>query len=329
MKNRKIWIWLTMLALLTGLAGCGNKQKPPATPAWNGDFSIELPEEYSVSQDEDGNYLYSDNGQIVGGMTIRTVPEGFEITEFFKKDFLIALGIAEAVDESLGYSGGGSPGGMGPWGWTEEYFSDVADPKDRTVHTSHQFFIMSDEKTVLDFWIDLMFVDHVTKDQIFESIEIPEIERYRQEPPPVHTIPQNAPYEIMELPEGYSLDILSERCILIIRNNQHPVAELAILKIPDGAYDPDDPHWIWLEKAGLSDFQNPEFIQYLGGMTYGERGWVAEFATEEPEGHPWRIHRRHIYRVIGNDLYDLCFDLHLITQEEAEELAKVIQFPGE
>ena len=81
-------------------------------------------------------------------------------------------------------------------------------------------------------------------------------------------------------------------------------------------FTPDDTWW-------------GQVIQYLGGMTYGEQGWVAEFANEEPEGHPWRIHRRHIYRVIGNDLYDLCFDLHLITREEAEELAKVIQFPGE
>ena len=31
---------------------------------------------------------YHDGGQIVGGMTIRTVPEDFEITEYFKKDFL-------------------------------------------------------------------------------------------------------------------------------------------------------------------------------------------------------------------------------------------------
>ena len=328
MGKHSAMILLTILSFLFCLAGCAGTQEPPSTPAWDGNLSIELPEGWSVSQDENGNYLYSDDSQIVGGMTIRTVPDGFEITEYFKKDFLIALGIAEAADDTLGYSGGGSPGGMGPWGWTEEYFSDVADPKDRTVHTSHQFFIMSDEKTVLDFWIDLMLVDHITRDQIFESIEIPEIERYRQEPAPEPTISQDAPYKLLELPEGYSLDILSERCMIFIRDNQHPVAGMDVIKIPDGAYDPDDPHWIWLEKARLSDFQNSEFIQYLGGMTYGDLGWVAEFANEEPEGHPWRVHRRHIYRVIGSDLYDIWFDLHWITRDEAEDLSKVIQFSG-
>lgn len=328
MKNRTIRIWLTMLAILAGLAGCAGKQESPQTPVWEGDFSIELPESYSVSQDEAGNYLYSDSGQIVGGLTIRTVPEDFEITEYFKKDFLIALGIEEAADDSLGHYGEGSTGGMGPWGWAEEYFSDVPNPKDRTIHTSHQFFIMSDERTVLDFWIDLMLVDHVTKGQIFESIEIPEIERYRQEPIPESTTSQDAAYELLDAPEGYHIDILDERCILFISDDQYPVAGMDVIKIPDGAYDPDDPHWIWLEKARLSDFRS-DVVQYLGGLTEGDHSWVAEFASEEPEGHPGRIHRRHIYRVIGNDLYDMWFELHWITREDAEELTKVIQFPGE
>ena len=302
------------------------------SPTWNGEFAIELPDGYTITTDENGNQIYSDGTQTVGGMTISTVPEDFEITEYFKKDFLITLGIAEAADESLGYSGGGSTAGMGPMGWRIENFSDVPDPKDRIIHTSHQFFIMSDEKTVLDFWIDLMLVDHATKDQIFRSIEIPEIERYRQEPAPDSTpeptISQDAAFEVLNLPEGYTLDILGERCILIIRDNQHPVAGLDVIKIPDGAYDPDDSHWIWLEKANLSDF-NIDVLQYLGGMTYGDHCWVAEFTREEPEGHQVVIHRRHIYRVIGNDLYDLWFDLHWLTLDEAEELAKVIQFTEE
>ena len=328
MKNRTTIVLITILTVILSLSGCVRKQEETKIAKGNDNFTIELPDGYTITQDENGNQVYSDGSQMVGGMTIRTVPEGFEITEYFKKDFLIALGIEEAADDSLGYSGGGSVGGMGPWGWTEEYFSDVADPKDRTIHTSHQFFIMSDEKTVLDFWIDLMLVDHITKDQIFESIEIPEIERYRQEPAPEPTIPQDATYELLDVPEGYYIDILGERCILFISDDQYPVAGMDVIKIPDGAYDPEDRHWIWLEKAGLSDFRN-NVVQYLGGMTGSENTWVAEFASEEPEGHPGRIHRRHIYRVIGNDLYDMWFELHWITQDEAEELSKVIQFVEE
>lgn len=300
-------------------------QASSPSPAWNGEFTIELPEGYSITTDKNGNQIYSDGTQTVGGMTIRTVPEGFAITEYFKKDFLIALGIEEAADESLGYYGEGSTGGMGPWGWSEEYFSDVPDSKDRTIHTSHQFFIMSDEKTVLDFWIDLMIVDNAVKDQILMSIEIPEIERYRQEPAPEPTISQDAPYELLDLPEGYTVYILDERCIQFF-NDKYPVGGLDVIKIPDGAYDPDDAHWIWLEKAGISDFNsaNRKVVQYLGGMTGSDNTWIAEFSGNDPE-----IHCQHIYRVIGNDLYDVWFELNWITREEAEELAKVIQFTKE
>jgi hypothetical protein len=326
MKKNSI-LCLAIVALLFGLAGCGGKKESSAAPAWNGEFTIELPERYTVTTDENGNQIYSDGSQTIGGMTIRTIPEGFDITEYFlKEDFLIALGVTEAADDSLGYSGGGSSGGMGPYGWTQEYFSNVPDPKDRTIHTSHQFFVMSDEKTVLDFWIDLMLVDQNTQDQIFGSIEIPEIERFRQEPVPEPTISQDVPYELLDLPEGYTFYILDERCILLVRNNQHPVAGMDVLKIPDGAYDSDDSHWIWLEKAGLSDFNstNRKLVQYLGGMTGSDNTWIAEFAGNDPE-----IHRQHIYRVIGNDLYDLWFDLCLLTREEAEELAKAVQFAEE
>ena len=330
-RIRKIWnftpFFLILICLLTACGSPPAEEKATAAPdaAWSGEFSVELPEGYTILQDERGNQIYSDGDQTIGGMTIRSVPEGFDITEYFGKDFLIALGIAEAADESLGYSGGGSPGGMGPWGWTEEYFSDVPDPKDRTVHMSHHFFIMNDETTILDFWIDLMLVDNATKNQIFDSIEIPEIERYRQEPLPAHTIAQDAPYEITDLPEGYFVDILSERCILFIREDQYPVAGLDIIQMPESVYDPGDSHWIWLEKAGLSDFRS-EVLQYLGGMTDGDHGWVAEFASEEPEGHPGRIHRRHSYRVIGSDLYDFWFEMHWLTQEEAETLSKAVRF---
>lgn len=324
---RRVLSWIAILIFVCCLVAC-SKQETHKAAEWNGEFTIELPEGYTITQDENGNQIYSDGNQTIGGMTIRRIPEGFEITEYFlKEDFLIALGVPEAADESLGYSGGGSSCGMGPYGWTQEYFSDVPDPKDRTIHTSHQFFIMSDEETVLDFWIDLMLVDPVTKDRIFGSIEIPEIERYRQEPAPETTISQDVPYELLELPEGYSLDI-SERDIQFIRNHQHVTAGLVVLKIPDAAYVPEDPDWSWLEKAELSDFNstNRKVVQYLGGKAGSDNTWIAEFASEEPEGHPWRIHRLHIYRVIGNDLYDLWFELHLLTREEAEELSRVIQF---
>lgn len=323
MRNYRAWIWLTVLVLLVSLAGCAEKEEAPPFSAWNGEFSIELPEGYIVSQDENCSYLYSDGTQTIGGMTIRTIPEDFAITEYFKKDFLIALGIAEAADDSLGYYGEGSTAGVGPWGWSAEYFSDVPDPEDRTVHMAHQFFIMSDEKTVLDFWFDLMLMDNATKDQILMSIEIPEIQRYRQEPAPEPTISQDVHYQLLELPDGYTHYILDERCIQFIRDNRDVVAGLDLIRIPDGVYDPEDPHWTWLKKSELSDFRST-VVQYQGGVLGEDNSYVAEFTCED-----LRIHRRHVYRVLGNDLYDFWFELQWLTNEEAKALEIAVQFTAE
>lgn len=318
-------------------AGCGGKTAQETTlaetnvpnvevvdSAWNGEFSVELPEGYSVSRDEQGNEVYSVDGRIVGGMKIYTAPEGYEVSEYFQGDFLRDLGVAEAADPSLGYFGGGSPSGIGPWGWEEEYFSDVPNGETRTVHTAHQFFVMRDEKTILDFWVDLMYVDYGVRDQIFASIEIPEIERYRQEAVTEPTVSMEVAYELLELPEGYSCDMLDPRCILFFDGNK-PVGGMDVFTLPEGVYDPEDRQWVWLETLGRGDFKSMG-LQYLGGTEADDGSWVAEFVSEEPEGQPGHVRRRHVYRVIGKELYDIWLEMQLLTEEEANTLLNVIQF---
>jgi hypothetical protein len=297
----------------------------PSVPAWHGELSVELPEGYSVSWDEQGNRFYFDGTRFVGGMKVYAAPEGYGVSDYFKGDFLRDLGVEEAADPSLGYSGGGSPSGMGPWGWEIEYFSDVPNWEDRTVHMSHQFFVMGDERTILDFWLDLMYVDYHIRDQIFASIEIPEIERYRQEAEleePV--IAPDVAYELLELPEGYSCDMLDPKCILFFDGNK-PVGGMDVFTLPEGVYDPEDRQWVWLENLGRGDFRSMG-LQYLGGAEADDGSWVAEFVSEEPEGQPGYVRRRHIYRVIGNELYDISLEMQLLTEEEADTLLHVIQF---
>lgn len=325
MRKYNAIVWLMCFVLLVGLSGCSEKRKSSVVPKWNGDISIELPEGYSISQDEDGNQIYSNGVQTIGGMKIRTVPEGFDFADYFKRDFLIALDIEEAVDDSLGHYGEGAINGTGIDGWREEYFSDVPNQKDRTVHMVHQFFVMNDEVTILDFWIDLMHVDIHTKDRIMNSIEIPEIGRFRQETPVENpTVSEHPVYVLRDLPDGYSYDNLSDRCILVM-DGINIVAGMDVLKLSDGVYDPEDLNWIWLETAGKSDFIS-EGIQYLGGFMSQDGSWVAEFVNEVPESQIGHIHRRHIYRVIGNNLYDIWLDMVLLTENEAESLTKVFAF---
>lgn len=319
-------------------AGCGGKTAEDvsipvteetvaetAVPAWHGELSVELPEGYSVSRDEQGNQFYFDGTQFVGGMKVYTAPEGYGVSDYFKGDFLRDLGIPEAADPSLGYYGEGSPSGMGSWGWSEEYFSDIPNWEERTIHTAHQFFVMSDEKTILDFWMDLMYVDVSVKNQIFASIEIPEIERYRQETEMKEpTISAEVAYELLELPEGYICDILDPECVLFFDGNK-PVGGMDVFTLPEGVYDPEDRQWVWLETLGWGDFQSMG-LQYLGGEETEDGSWVAEFVSEEPEGQIGHVHRRHVYRVIGNELYDIWLEMTFLTEAEMDTLLKAIQF---
>ena len=335
LPKRSLAYVVCMVMSLWLLAACGASEEEtintlPAqetviAPVWSGEFSVELPDGYSISREEQGNEVYSVGDQIIGGMKIYTVPEDYGVSDYFKGDFLRDLGIAEAADISLGYSGGGSPSGIGPWGWEEEYFSDVPNPEDRTVHTAHQFFVMRDEKTILDFWIDLMYVDYSVKNQIIASIEIPEIERYRQEEEAEE--PRIAPevaYELLELPEGYVCDMLDPKYILFFDGNK-PVGGMDVFTLPDGVYDPEDHQWDWLETLGRGDFRSMG-LQYLGGAEAEDGSWVAEFVSEEPEGQPGHIRRRHVYRVIGNELYDIWLEMQLLTEEEMDTLLNAIPF---
>ena len=342
MKSLYKRYWLCVACLIVSLwllTACGTSEKEemgstlpiqetvtaPSVPDWHGELSVELPEGYSVSRDEQGNQFYFDGTQFVGGMKVYAAPEGYGVSEYFKGDFLRDLGVEEAADPSLGYSGGGSPSGMGPWGWEIEYFSDIPKWEDRTVHTSHHFFVMNDEKTILDFWIDLMYVDYGVRDQIFASIEIPEIERYRQKAEvtePV-TTPEVA-YELLELPEGYLCDMLDPECILFFDGNK-PVGGMDVFTLPEGVYDPEDRQWIWLETLGRGDFKSMG-LTYLGGAEADDGSWVAEFVSEEPEGQIGHIHRRHVYRVIENKLYDIWLEMTFLTEAEMETLLNVIQF---
>ena len=293
--------------------------------AWNGELSEELPKGYSVSWDDRGNRFYFDGTQFVGGMKVYRAPEEYGISEYFKGDFLRDLGVEEATDPSLGYYGEGSPSGMGPWGWEVEYFSDVPNWEDRTVHTAHQFFVMNDEKTILDFWMDLMYVDVSVKNQIFASIEIPEIERYRQETEMKEpTISAEVAYELLELPEGYICDILDPECVLFFDGNK-PVGGMDVSTLPEGVYDPEDHQWTWLETLGWGDFKSMG-LYYLGGAEADDGSWVAEFVSEEPEGQIGHVHRRHVYRVIENKLYDIWLEMTFLTEAEMETLLNVIQF---
>lgn len=282
-----------------------------------------FPEGLRTRPEENGDYSILSGEIIVAGIKVNPVPDGYVPDDYFSKDFLLALGVQEAADNTLGHSGGGNA-----TEWTVEYFSDVPPGQERTVHTFHQFYVTRDAY-VFDIWFDLRHLDSAEKDQILAALDILEIKQIRQQQSAYsETIPDEAPvilpFEISGLPDDYTLDVLGSSCVLFIRGNDI-VGGVDILDIPEGLYDPTDTAWFWLEKMGMSDFGNPELC-YIGGMTSGDYGWLAEFASDVPEGTPVTQHRRHIYRVVGDRLCDIWLDMMLLNYEQANDISNAVRF---
>lgn len=141
--------------------------------SWDGTMKLLLPDGLDFSRDIQGNLIFTDGLNMVGGKRVYKIPDGYELNEYFSQEFLAALGIPEASNETLGYFGGGAI--LGPEGYGMEYFSDVPPGQTRDIHTHHQFFVMDDGETVYDIWLDLRFVDSAVKDSILGSIEILDI----------------------------------------------------------------------------------------------------------------------------------------------------------
>ena len=289
--------------------------------SWDGKLRLTLPEGLYFSQDKQGNLIFTDGLNKIGGKQVYAAPAGYD---YYSRDFMVALGLPEATDETLGHSGGGS--GLSADGYGIEYFSDVPPGEKRDVHTYHQFYTMSDGKTIYDIWFNLLYVDPSVKDAIIGSIEIPEIGKLPQsqsEAVPMPTIPAGFPFDFSELPAGFVSDILGENCVLFT-NTRDVVGGIDVFPIPEGVYDPGDKAFIWLEDVGIPDFED-QTLCYMGGMTYGSIGWFAEFASDVPEGVEPTVQRRHHFYPIGGKVYDIWFDMMLIDYRTSEELLSSIK----
>jgi len=283
------------------------------------------PDGISGRLENNGDYslIHLDNAdRIIGGIRVRPTPEGFLRNDYFSQEFLTALGVEEASNDTLGYYSEGNATEM-----DFEYFSDVPPGQERSVHTRHRFYVTRDDY-IIDVWCDLLATDHSYWDWMMEALDIPEIKRIRSgQQSYEETIPQQLisyPFQIKELPDGISFDILGKNSVLFV-DDKNVYGGVDIFTIPEGVYDPVDTSWFWLEKMGLPDFENPE-LSYIGSMTAGDNGWLAEFASDVPEGTPKTVHRRHYYRVVGDQLCDIWMDMMLLDYMQAEDISRAISF---
>lgn len=186
----------------------------------------------------------------------------------------------------------------------------------------HYLYIAGD--IVYDLWLDPSQIDGNTRTEILESVWIKESSTIPSATRWVTAAAQSS-VQIGLLPDGYNVGYDLEKN-LIFAWGSNAVGGINEYPIPEGIYDPYDRSFFWLQEMVIPDFEDESLI-YTGGMTAGENGWVAEFASDVPSGTPVTVHRRHTFYVVGNRLYDVWFDLMRISRDTAQELASAVHLP--
>ena len=177
---------------------------------------------------------------------------------------------------------------------------------------------------VYDLWFDPSEMDESNRTAILESIwikdsnTVPGANKWM-------TAAAHSSVQIGLLPDGYNVGYDREKN-LIFAWGSNAVGGVMEYPIPEGVYDPYDRSFFWLEEMGIPDYEDKSLV-YTGGMTAGDNGWVAEFASDVPSGTPVTVHRRHTFYVVGNRLYDVWFDLMRISRDTAQKLASAVHLP--
>ena len=127
-----------------------------------------LPDGYFESRDDDGNLIFTDGINTVGGVVCYSIPEGMYDRNDHIEALLYKLGIPDYMDASLYYTGGMTSGDNG---WVAEFGSDVPEGEERTVRRRHHFYHVED--VVYDIWFDLILVDYETAEDIRVCINLP------------------------------------------------------------------------------------------------------------------------------------------------------------
>lgn len=127
-----------------------------------------LPGGYYEDLDDDGNIIFTDGTNTVGGVLCYRIPEGFYDTDEHIEVLLYKLGIPDYIDPSLYFRGGMT---FGDNGWLAEFESDVPEGEDPAVYRRHHFCPIED--VVYDIWFDMILLDYETTEEIRVCVKLP------------------------------------------------------------------------------------------------------------------------------------------------------------
>lgn len=180
-KKPRFWIVLICVLVCIILAAClltdPEIEKPMESAQTIADATHivlqndPLPEGYFEGRDKDGNIIFTDADNTVGGVLCYPIPEGLYDPEEHIETLLYRMGIPDYADSTLYYLGG-----ITAWndGWVAEFQSDVPDGEEPAVHRRHHFYPIAG--FVYDIWFDMTLVEYEKTEEIRVCVNLPEEE---------------------------------------------------------------------------------------------------------------------------------------------------------
>ncbi len=299
------------------------------------DLKLVLPKGITSQKSEtfDGSmvikeYTFYSGDEVVGGLALRHQEED---SGNYDEEWEKSIGVPEAADPSMAYIGGSSLYGD----WEMTYFPDIPlnyDEEGKVIRdengayaldneVTHYFFV--DGNNVYDLWLYNNRFSQDLQTQILQSVQIGELPETAG-PSAGEKLPIGD-VEISALPSGYSRIFNEDGGIFFIRKDAI-VGGADAYAVPMELYDPEDTVFLWLEKAGISDFGDSSLV-YSGGITGSGGGWAAQFASDVPQGEEPAVERYHYFRVVGDKVYDIWYDMLQLEHSEGLDLIHSVDLP--
>ena len=273
-------------------------------------------------------YTFYSGDEVVGGLALRHQEED---SGNYDEEWEKSIGVPEAADPSMAYIGGSSLYGD----WEMTYFPDIPlnyDEEGKVIRDENGAYALDNEVThyffveannVYDLWLYNNRFSQDLQTQILQSVQIGELSETAG-PSAGEKLPIGD-VQISALPSGYSRIFNEDGGIFFVRKDKI-VGGADAYAVPMELYDPEDTTFFWLEKAGISDFGDSSLF-YSGGITGSGGGWAAQFASDVPQGEEPAVERYHYFRVVGDKVYDIWYDMLQLEHSEGLDLIHSVDLP--
>ncbi len=276
-----------------------------------------LPEGYFEDLDENGNIIFSDETNTVGGIICYAIPEGIYNPEDGVFHWLEEMGIPDYEDPNLIYLGGITSGDKG---WAAEFTDDPDNEANRTVYRRHTFQVVEDR--VYDIWFDLLKISFDDAYEIRRALNIPqplaETETYMPSVPgsDIVTDTELIQYGSLKMLLGPGFVSREQDGNVVLTKDSVDVGGIRHWNYPE--FQPSD-----IVELKKEESRAP--IGYMSSSSaYGDMEYEIFW-----DGNPDALNEKHTFFTDGDSIYDVWYDKNEISAGIAERFLKTVAINAE